>query len=58
MEQLLISRREAAEALGVSVDTLDWLCIVKGIRRVKIGSRVLFSPEELRSFVKKEGRLC
>ena len=44
MEQLLITRHEAAKALNIS--------------RITIGSRVYFSPEELQAFVKKEGSLC
>lgn len=58
MEQLLITRTEAAKALDISVDTLDRLANIGKLRRVTIGSRVYFSPEELRAFVKKEGALC
>lgn len=58
MEQLLITRTEAAKALNISVNTLDRLTCAGKIRRVTIGSRVYFSPEELQAFVKKEGSLC
>ena len=57
MEQLLITRHEAAKALNISVNTLDRLTCAGKIRRITIGSRVYFSPEELQAFVKKEGSL-
>lgn len=58
MEELLVTRIEAAKSLRISVDTLDHLRSIGKIRSVTIGSRVYFSPEELRAFVKKEGSLC
>lgn len=58
MEQLLITRIKAAKRLDISVDTLDKLARAGKIRRVTIGSRVYFRPEELQAFVKKEGKLC
>lgn len=58
MEQLLITRKEAADALHISVDKLDELRADGKIRWVNIGARVYFSPEELRAFVRKEGFLC
>lgn len=58
MEQLLIARIKAAKRLDISVDTLDKLACAGKIRRVKIGSRVYFSPKELQAFVKKEEKLC
>lgn len=58
MEQLLITRKEAADALNISVDKLDELRAKGLIRWVNIGSRVYFSPDELRAFVKKGGHLC
>lgn len=59
MEKLLITRKEAAELLSISVDTLDHLRHANRIRSVKIGARVYFSPDELRSFTKKEDyRTC
>lgn len=54
MEKLLITRKEAAELLSISVDTLDVLRNKNMIRAVTIGTRVYFSPDELRSFTKKE----
>lgn len=55
MEKLLITRKEAAEALNISVDTLDMLRNSGKIRAVSIGARVYYSPDELRAFVTKEG---
>jgi len=57
MDKLLITRKEAAEALSISVDTLDELRSAGKIAAVTIGARVYFSPEELRAFVTKEGPL-
>lgn len=58
MEKLLLTRKEAAEALSISVDTLDELRADEKIRSVNIGARVYFSPDELKAFVTKEGQLC
>lgn len=59
MEKLLITRKEAAELLSISVDTLDVLRNKNMIRAVTIGARVYFPPDELRSFTKKEDyRTC
>lgn len=55
MEKLLIPRKEAAQALSISVDTLDELRQAGKIKAVFIGARVYYSPEELRAFVTKDG---
>ena len=55
MDKLLITRKEAAEALSISVDTLDELRRSGKIRSVNIGARVYYNPDELRSFITKEG---
>lgn len=55
MEKLLLTRREAAQALNISVDTLDMLRNNGKLRAVNIGARVYYSPDELRAFVTKEG---
>lgn len=55
MEKLLLTRKEAARALNISVDTLDELRNSGKIRAVNIGARVYYSPDELRAFVTKEG---
>ena len=46
--RLLASRQESAEALGVSVRTIDALVERGELRAVRIGSRKLFSWVELR----------
>lgn len=58
MEKLLLTRKEAAEALNISVDTLDELRSEKKIRSINIGVRVYYSPDELRAFITKKGALC
>lgn len=55
MEKLLLTRKEAAQTLNISVDTLDELRNAGKIRAVTIGARVYYSPDELRAFVTKEG---
>lgn len=58
MEKLLFTRKEAADVLNISVDTLDRLRRGKKIRAVNIGARVYYSPDELKAFITKEGPLC
>lgn len=55
MEKLLLTRKEAAQVLNISVDTLDMLRSSGKLRAVNIGARVYYSPDELRAFVTKEG---
>lgn len=45
MEKLLLTRKEAAQALNISVDTLDELRNSGKLRAVNIGARVYYSPE-------------
>jgi excisionase family DNA binding protein len=50
-ERLLLDRKTAAEMLGISSVTLDRLLRAgKGPKAKRIGSRVLFSREELQRF--------
>lgn len=58
MEQLLVTRTDAAKALSISLDTLDRLARRGKLRKITIGSRTYFSPDELKAFTKKEGPLC
>ena len=51
MEKLLLTRKEAAQALNISTDTLDRLRESQDIQAVNIGSRVYFSPDELKAFL-------
>lgn len=57
METLLLTNKEAADALRISVDTLTRLRDAEKIAAVRIGSRVYYSPEVLRAFVRKEGQI-
>lgn len=58
MEKMLFTRKEAADALNISTDTLDRLKQAQKIRSINIGSRVYYSPDELKAFITKEGPLC
>ena len=58
MEKLLLTRSEAAQALSISVDTLDALRCSKKIKYINIGSRVYVPLDELKAFITKEGALC
>lgn len=56
MEKLL-TRKEAAQALNISVDTLDELRSAGKVRALNIGARVYYSPDELKAFITKEGQI-
>ena len=58
MEKLLLTRSEAAQALSISVDTLDELRRNKKIKAINIRSRVYVALDELKAFITKEGYLC
>ena len=58
MEKLLLTNKEAAAALNISIDTLTELRDANKIRCVRIGARVYYSPDELRSFITKEDHRC
>lgn len=53
MEKLLLTRKEAADALN-DADTLDEIHKAGYIRCVRIGARVYYTPEELKSYITKE----
>lgn len=50
MEQVLISRPEAAKALNISVDTLDRLANAGCIKRLKIGAKTCYARSEISRF--------
>lgn len=58
MEKLLLTRSEAAQALSISVDTLDVLRSMHKIKSINIGTRVYVALDELKAFITKEGALC
>lgn len=49
-ERLLISKKEAAEVLGVSVRTIEYLIFGKRLSVRRIGKRVLVSYSLLKKF--------
>ena len=51
MEKVLYTRKEAAEMLSISVDTLDRIKNCGKIKSVHIGSRVYYTPEAINNFV-------
>lgn len=51
MNNLLYTRKEAAEVLRISTDTLDRLAARNSITPVNIGSRVYYTPEAVQHFV-------
>lgn len=57
MEKLILTRKEAAQALNISVDTLDELRSAGKVRALNIGARVYYSPDELKAFITKEGQI-
>lgn len=58
MEKLLFTRSEAAQALSISVDTLNALRSLHMIKTINIGSLVYIAVDELKAFITKEGALC
>ena len=54
MENLLLTKKEAADCLRISVATLD--CIRKRglVTPIKIGARVYYTPTELRRLLEKK----
>ncbi len=53
--RLLLSRDEAAVAIGLSVRELDDLTSPRGpIRCVRVGRRVLYSPDALRQWIDQQ----
>ena len=53
MEQILVSRPDAAKALNISVDTLDRLANAGHIRKLKIGANTCYSQDETIRFANK-----
>jgi excisionase family DNA binding protein len=53
MTSILVSREIAADALSISVPTLDCLIKDKKIGTVRVGRRVLFSDSDILKFVAK-----
>ena len=56
MEKLLVSRKEAAFLLSISVDKLDDLRRQQKLRCIYICVRCYYSMDELKAFVMKIGK--
>lgn len=54
MQPLLIDRKTAAAALGVSTRTLDYAVIRGLLKPRRLGRRVMFSPKELERFAARD----
>ena len=54
--RILLNKKEAAEALGVSSSTIDRLRQTAGLPSVKLDGLVLFRPEALREWAEKNER--
>ena len=53
MNQLLLDRKQAAKALGVSVVYVDVLTRRGVLRCTKLGKRVMYCPADLEQFVRE-----
>lgn len=53
MDKKLYTRKDAAQMLSISVDTLDKLRCAGKIRSRYIGTRVYISSDELTAFVRR-----
>lgn len=47
MDKLLLTRKEAAEVLSISEDTLDRIRSAGKVKALNIGARVYFTPDSL-----------
>jgi hypothetical protein len=57
MEKLLVTRKEAARLLSISVDKLDDLRDSRRIQCIYIGARCYYSIQELRAFLLKASKV-
>jgi excisionase family DNA binding protein len=56
LQKLLVSKRDAAAVLGVSLRTIDNLLACKELRAIKLGRRTLIPMTELARFVQRDHR--
>jgi hypothetical protein len=56
METLLVGRREASLALGISLRTLDKIVLQKELIPCRIGKRILFEKRQLEQFARRGRR--
>jgi excisionase family DNA binding protein len=52
-DKIMLSRREAAEALGVSIDTVAALIAAGELRAVRIGKAVRVPREEIEGLIRR-----
>ena len=52
--KLLHTKKQTAFLLSLSPRTIDNLVISKQLRAIKIGSRVMFSTDELQRFIRRD----
>jgi excisionase family DNA binding protein len=52
-DKIVFSRREAAEALGISVDTLDALIANGELRAIRIGKAVRVPREGIEDLIRR-----
>ena len=54
MDSLLVSRKDAAAALGICLRTLDYLILSKELMPRRIGRRVMFERSALERFARRD----
>jgi excisionase family DNA binding protein len=54
MQDILVSREVAADALKISVVYLDKLTKLGSIRATRLGRRVLYTPADIERFVEQK----
>jgi hypothetical protein len=54
MDTLLVSRKDAAAALGICLRTLDYLILSKELIPRRIGRRVMFERSALERFARRD----
>lgn len=53
-ERLLVSKREASTALGISVRTLESLLSFKELKSIRVGRRRMIPTIELDRFIRRD----
>jgi excisionase family DNA binding protein len=54
MEKILLTRKEAAHLLSISVDTLDRYIVLKEIPARRVGRRVMIHRQDLERFARHD----
>ncbi len=53
MENLLLSKKETARILSLSVRTVEYIIARKDLEAIRVGRRVLVSAKSLKAFARK-----